>query len=556
MLRHLAIRHFAIISEVEIDIEPGFTAITGETGAGKSILVDALGLLLGDRAESGLIAEGHKQAELEAVFALDGDTAARQWLEEHALDEGDELIVRRVLTTPSGSRAWINGRSATVGQLAELGSRLVEIHGQHEHQQLEKPAVQRQLLNRRVDSQTLEAVANGYESWQAARASLDELEAAGANADQLDLLRFQVRELSELALADGEFESLESEQERLARSDDVRLAVAGAAKALDSDEGAGARGLIHQAIQALEPVRQLEPGLEETAKMLEEARINIDEAQATLERMGSEDEGDPERLAIVNRRLERTLDLARKHRVRPDELPALAQRLSQRLESLENQGERKQELVAELERSFERWREAARRLSRERSEAADTLSGLITARLAELGMDTAQFRFRVEPDADAPPSFHGMDRVRIEFSANPGQPLQPLSKVASGGELSRVALALMIAADRLDGPRTRIFDEVDAGVGGETAHIVGQFLREAAGTGQAMCVTHLAQVAARADHQLRVRKEKDKTATALAVETLGGESRQREIARMLGNADSEKSRAHAAELLDGTGQAR
>jgi len=549
MLRHLAIRHFAIISEVDIDIEPGFTAITGETGAGKSILVDALGLLLGDRAESGLIAEGHKQAELEAVFSLADDDPARRWLEEQALDEDGELILRRVLTTPSGSRAWINGRSATIGQLAELGNLLVEIHGQHEHQQLEKPAVQRQLLDRQVDSETLQAVTDSYRRWDRARSALEELEAAVGDADQLDLLRFQVRELSDLALTDREFESLEQEQERLARSDDMRLAIAGAGSALDSEEGTGARSLVHRAIQALEPVRELKPELEETARMLEEARINIDEAQAGLERLEGGDEGDPERLADINRRLERALDLARKHRVQPDRLPALTRQLSEKLESLENQGERHEQLTLDLERSLEQWREAAERLSRSRRQSAGELSKLITARLADLGMDAAEFTFRVEPDADSRPSVHGMDRVRIEFSANPGQAPQPLSKVASGGELSRVALAVMIATDRQHGPRTRIFDEVDAGVGGETAHIVGQFLREAAGTGQAMCVTHLAQVAARADHQLQVRKDKDKDATALAVETLDGESREREIARMLGSAESEKSRAHAAELL-------
>jgi len=549
MLRHLAIRHFAIISEVEIDIDPGFTAITGETGAGKSILVDALGLLLGDRAESGLIAEGHKQAELEAVFTLHADEPARTWLAEQALEEGDELILRRVLTAPSGSRAWINGRSATVGQLSELGGLLVEIHGQHEHQQLEKPSVQRRLLDRQVDRTLLDRVAERYQRWQEAHGALSELETALGDADQLDLLRFQVRELSDLALAEGEFQSLEQEQERLARSDDVRLAITGAGNALDSDEGPGARNLIHQALQSVEPVRSLEPGLDETAKMLEEARINIDEALTSLERLGSEEQGDPERLATVNRRLEKALDLARKHRVRPDELPALTTRLSQRLDSLDNQGERREQLARALERSTDDWRKAAKALSTARKKVADTLSAAVTARLGELGMEAASIHFEVEPDSDAAPAQHGMDQVRIELSANPGQPMQPLSRVASGGELSRVALALMIAVDPQDGPTTRIFDEVDAGVGGETAHAVGRFLHQAAGAGQAMCVTHLAQVAACADHQLRVRKETGQGATVLAVESLDGKTRQCEIARMLGSAESEKSLAHAAEML-------
>ncbi|HSH27042.1 MAG TPA: DNA repair protein RecN [Wenzhouxiangella sp.] len=555
MLRHLAIRHFAIVSEVEIDIDPGFTAITGETGAGKSILVDALGLLLGARAEAGLIADGHRQAELEAVFSLEESDPARQWLIEQALAEDDELIVRRVLTAPSGSRAWINGRSATVGQLAELGALLVEIHGQHEHQQLERPSVQRQLLDRQIAAQTRNAVTAACHRWQAARAALDELESNVGDAGQLELLRFQVRELSELALAEGEFESLEREQERLARSDELRLAIARAGNALDSEDGPGARSLIHQAALALEPVRELQPELEEAARMLEEARINIDEVTASLERVSSQDQGDPERLAVVNHRLEQALDLARKHRVRPAGLPELSAQLAERLASLENHDERRAQLVERLDQAASDWREAAAALSQARAAAAKKLAGGIGERLSELGMDTARIEFEVEPDQQAAPSANGMDRVRIGFSANPGQPLQPLSKVASGGELSRVALAVMIASGGRDGPKTRIFDEVDAGVGGETAHAVGRFLREAAGAGQAMCVTHLAQVAARADHQLRVRKDTSRGATALAVEALEGEARQREIARMLGSAESEKSLAHAEELLGRSGQA-
>lgn len=549
MLRHLAIRHFAIISEVDIDIEPGFTAITGETGAGKSILVDALGLLLGDRADSGLIAEGHEQAELEAVFTLGDDDPARRWLADQALDEGGEVIIRRLLTAPSGSRAWINGRSATVGQLADLGQHLVEIHGQHEHQQLEKAAVQRRLLDRRVDSDLVEAVVDAFGRWREAREALENLEREAGDAGQLDLLRFQSRELGDLGLATGEYEALEREQERLARSDDIRQAVARAGGALDSDDAPSARSLLREALSAIEPLREIEADLGEAAGMLEEAGINIDEALATLERIGNSDEGDPGRLDSVNRRLEKALDLARKHRIEPAELPNLEKELADRLERLENQGERRRELESAVERAARTWADAAAGLSEARQAAARAVSDETTKRLEALGMDAARFRFRVEPDDSAAPAAHGHDRVSIEFSANPGQPLQPLARVASGGELSRVALALMLATDRLEGPGTRIFDEVDAGVGGETAHVVGRFLREAAGEGQAMCVTHLAQVAARADHQLRVSKRHEGDTTALDVASLDTPSRQREIARMLGSADSERSRAHAAELL-------
>ncbi|NBB92780.1 MAG: DNA repair protein RecN [Gammaproteobacteria bacterium] len=549
MLRHLAIRHFAIVSEVEIDVAPGFTAITGETGAGKSILVDALGLILGARADSGLISPDSDQAEIEAVFELDDAGPAMEWLREQALAEGGELIIRRVLTRPSGSRAWINGRSATVGQLGELGRMLVEIHGQHEHQQLEKPSVQRRLLDLRVESGLVEAVRRAYADWRGSREDLESFERDSGDEQQLELLRFQARELGELDLAGGEYESLEQEQERLARSDDIRLAIAGAASALDGDDGPSARALLHQALQALDAVREVEPGLEECARMLEESRINVDEALASLDRLASDDGGDPERLDQVNRRLETALDLARKHRIQPERLPELTIELSERLERLENQGQRREALIEALQTRRNSWLEAAETLSSARREAAGELSKAVGLRLESLGMESAELRFVVERDDEAEPAPHGVDRVWIEFSANPGQPPQPLARVASGGELSRVALALMIAADRNEGPGTRIFDEVDAGVGGETAHVVGRFLREAARSGQAMCVTHLAQVAACADHQLQVRKEKGKQATALSVRSLDETERRREIARMLGSADSERSLAHAAELL-------
>lgn len=549
MLRALAIRDFAIISEMELDLDAGFTAITGETGAGKSILVDALGQLLGDRAESALVAEGCRQADLSAVFDVEPGGRVDQWLAEQALDDNHELVVRRVLSADGGSRAWINGRSATVGQLSELGSLLVEIHGQHEHQQLEKPQTQRRLLDREIDPELTAAVSEAYRHWLDAQQALEAFETDAGDADQLELLRFQCRELNELDLAEGEYDSLSSEQERLARSDDIRLATGQASAALDQDDAPSVRSLLHEALTALEQVRGIEPRLAETATMLEEARINIDEAFNTLERLGDEETGDPQRLATVNRRLETALDLARKHRIQPEQIPELTRSLNQRLEALENQGERREELEKQLDRSEQHWRASAEKLSHERGRAAELLSSRVGECLAELGMEQASLTFTLETDPDAAPSRHGMDRIGIVFSANPGQPQRPLAKVASGGELSRVALAVMIATGGREGPQTRIFDEVDAGVGGETARVVGRFLRQAAGRGQALCVTHLPQVAACADHQVRVTKESENDAVITRVDRLDEPERKREIARMLGSAESEKSLAHAAEML-------
>ncbi len=553
MLRALSIRHFAIIDSLALEFEPGFSAITGETGAGKSILIDALGLLLGDRADSALIAPGRDQAELSAEFDLSQADEALAWLEEQAMADDQGLILRRVLSSQGQSRAWINGRTATVGQLAELGGMLVEIHGQHEHQLLERSDTQRRLLDQQLTPDLIRACRDSFERWQQAHQALTDFEAESGDPAQIELLRFQCRELEQLALASGEYEGLEQAQERLARSDEIRSAVALAATALDQDGEPSVRSLLQTAIGALERCQGFDPKLGEIVRLLSDARISIDEAIAELERQGDDEDADPAELDRINRRLEKALDLARKHRVAPAELPALFDRLGQRLASLDNQDEQRQRLKTALERANTAWVKSATALSEARSQAAESLSARVTAHLAELGMIHARLQIEVAAQADAAPSRHGRDRISIRFSANPGQPLKALSKVASGGELSRVSLALMIAARPQRGPSVRVFDEVDAGIGGETAHVVGRFLRQAAAGdergGQAFCVTHLAQVAACADHQFQVRKQAGSDSLALAVEALDSAAREREIARMLGNADSERSLAHAREML-------
>jgi len=550
MLRALAIRHFAIIEKLELDFDPGFSAITGETGAGKSILIDALGLLLGDRADTGMIAAGQDQAELSARFELGSHQSdARAWLKEQAMDEDDELVIRRILSSQGSSRAWINGRSATVSQLGELGELLVEIHGQHEHQQLEKPQTQRRLLDQQIPDETTLAVRSAHADWQSACQAKSDFDADAGDPAQLELLRFQVRELADLALAAGEYEQLETEQERLARSDEIRSATATSAGLLDSDDQASVRTLLIDASARLERVKALDPELASVCTLLNEARINIDEAISTLERFDRVEEDDPERLATINRRLEKALDLGRKHRTEPDRLPALAQSLAERLERLENQGEQREQLNRAVEQALARWQQTARKLSKARQEVANQLAKAVNVHLAELGMDQARLEFEVQYDDPPEPARHGGDRIRILFSANPGQPPRNLGRIASGGELSRVSLALMIAARPQRGPVVRIFDEVDAGVGGATARVVGQFLRQVADQGQAFCVTHLAQVAACAEHQFRVVKTSSDGATDIEVERLTAKSRKMEIARMLGGDQSVKSLEHAAEML-------
>ncbi len=549
MLRALSIRHFAIIESLELEFEPGFTAITGETGAGKSILVDALGQLLGDRADSGLVAPEQDQADLSATFELDSGHPAHQWLVDQAMDDGDTVLLRRVLPVSGSSRGWINGRPATMGQLADLGRLLVEIHGQHEHHQLEKAHIQRRLLDMELPNEALQCVVDGHARWQRADRALKALDADSGDPAQIELLRFQLEELDRLNLQPDEFRQLETDQERLARADDIRAARAHALDALDGDEQPGVRTLLQSAQTALEKLSAIDSELESVAAMLTEAAINVDEAISTLERQSEPEENEPEQLAHINQRLQRCLDLARKHRVEPADLPLLTDKLRQRLDRFDNQGQERQSLQETLEQALNQWRKDAQALHKARLKAAAELEKRILERLAELGMDKARFQVAVNAQPDSTPSPHGHDHIDILFSANPGLPLRSLGRIASGGELSRVSLAMMIAADH-QAPRVRVFDEVDAGIGGETAGVVGRFLRQAAGRGQAFCVTHLAQVAAFADHQINVRKIASEDRTGVEVCPLMPEARVEEVARMLGNAGSAKGREHAREMLD------
>ncbi|TVS10280.1 MAG: DNA repair protein RecN [Wenzhouxiangella sp.] len=549
MLRALAIRHFAIIESAELEFQPGFSVISGETGAGKSILIDALGLLLGDRASAGQVAAGQGQADLSAEFDLSDQPDAGAWLKDQDLHEDEGLIVRRVISAEGGSRAWINGRSATIRQLAELGEKLAEIHGQHEHQLLSRPAFQREILDRQVDEEILVEVRSTYQAWQQASAALRDFERDCGDPAQLELLGFQHRELETLALQPGEYEALEQEQERIARSDEVRDSLARARAALDDDAAPSARGLLLEALAALDRVAGLDPQLTELAKLLGEARINVDEAIRGLERAGQDEPDGAQALERVNRRLEKCLDLARKHRIRPEQLPALTAELGERLASLGHQDERREILRNDLDRAVENWRCAAAQLSQQRRKAAETLAERVAERLSKLGMSQSRLIIDVEPRSGAAPAPHGHDDIGIRFSANPGQPPQALQKVASGGELSRISLALMISARAQLHATARVFDEVDAGIGGETAHAVGQFLREAAEGGQAFCVTHLAQVAARADHHFRVEKSSAAGRTRISIKSLNEAEREQEVARMLGSRDSASSLAHARELL-------
>jgi len=549
MLLHLHIRDFAIVPALEQDFLPGFTAISGETGAGKSILVDALGLLLGARSDASWVRAGADRAELNAEFALSANPGATAWLREHALEDGDSCLVRRAIQAGGRSRAWINGTPVTIGQLAELGNLLVEVHGQNEHVRLAAHREQLHLLDRTGQlDELLARTREAFDAWREAdRALRETAEGAALPPSEIDFLRFQHEELERVALPAEEVTELEREHRLLSSSGELVQALDRAARLLDEDNGAADR--LHGALGALEPFLELLDGIGEARGMLDEALINAREAAAAIGALSSAVELDPDRLNAVERQLSSLGDLARKHGVDLEELAGVRDALAERLDRAGRFDEIREELERERDACLEAYRQGAKRLSAARSKHGQALAGKVEKLMADLGMAGGRFAIDVDHDAGAEPSPRGTDRVALRVSANPGIEPAPLSRVASGGELSRISLAIKVAtAD--SGARVQVFDEIDAGVGGDTANAVGDLLRAAAAGGQALCVTHLAQVAVRADQQLKVTKNAGADRTDVGASVLDADARVEEIARMLGGKVSDQSRAHAREMLE------
>lgn len=549
MLTQLAIRDYAIVDTLDLELAGGMTAITGETGAGKSILLGALGLCLGERADAASVRHGCERADLSASFDIQALPAARAWLEERELPS-DDCLLRRVITASGRSRAWINGQPATVADLKALGEHLVEIHGQHAHQLLLREETHLRLLDDFAGNrQAVSKLGENFRRWQAARRRLAQLT---ENGDELQarrqLLRYQVEELDALALGDDELATLEHEQEQLAHAEETLREAQLAAECCDSDEG-GALALLHQAVQRLDPLPGSERGvLAEVLTMLGEARIQIEEAARELHRFADTTELDPERLAWLESRLSEVHRIARKHHLMPEELPALQRRLHSELEGLEGGEHDLETLRAEVEALRDTWREQARHIGNTRRQAAGRFGKAVQQQLAFLAMGKARFEVEVTPRQNA--QADGMEEVRFLISANPGQPPRPLSKVASGGELSRISLAIQVIAARHSTIPSLVFDEVDVGVSGATAEIVGQLLRRLGENGQVMTVTHLPQVAAQAHQHLHIEKQAKRDTTLTRMALLDEAGRVSELARMLGGVTlSDRTLAHAREML-------
>jgi len=550
-LASLYVRDFAVVRKNNLELEGGLTVVTGETGAGKSILIDALDLVLGARADSNVIRHGADSAEVLAGFELRSADDAVQWLADHELDDDSSCVLRRIIYPDRPTRAFINDRPVTVQTLRDLGDLLVDIHGQHEHQSLLKKEVQRRILDDYA-GQTAEVdrLAAAYEEHRSLNERLDSLSRqAGDRESQLELYRYQLEELDQLDLKENEFLELEQEHERLAHASELLDGMRFAAEALYDADDTAVNDVLAQAIHKLESLAAYEPRLSEVLSMLNNARVEIEEAAGELHHLLDRTELDPQRLTWLEERIGTLTDLARKHRCEPDELIAVADQLRQWVADLEDTDMNLESLRSKIDQARDRYDQLARTVSAARRGAADALAGAVTEHMQQLGMEGGVFSVDIDTDTGELTRY-GYDRVEFKVAVNKGMPPRPLSKVASGGELSRISLAIQVVIARLGRVPTLVFDEVDVGIGGRVAEIVGQQLRTIGGSRQVLCITHLPQVAAQGHQHVHVVKH-DGLPVQVEVHRLEAEQQVEEIARMLGGIEiTEQTRAHARDMLD------
>jgi DNA repair protein RecN (Recombination protein N) len=554
MLTHLQIRDFAIIDAVELELRTGLTVLSGETGAGKSIVVDALQLLAGGRAGAEVVRHGAERAEVAGTFDLtQAPRELKQWLEEQSVGSGTELVMRRVVGNDGRSRAYLNGQSVPLQSLRDAGNILIDIHGQHEFQSLTRSAAQRGLLDAYGSLTTLTGqVGIAHRVWLGLLNRTLDLESKARDRDaKLEFLRYQVQELEGLQLRDGELASLTEESARLANRGRLATGAQVALGELYDNDAASAHAGVSRALTALRGLVALDTKLAPVLPLLEEASVAIREAARELERYGETLDVDAARQDEVEKRLAAIEELARKHRVTNAELPERARQLRAEFEALERADLDLAQLRKELTAALDAYRTQAQELSGKRGRAARALAKDITARLQTLGMSGGRFEADVTQDGNAEPTQHGIDQIEFRVSANPGQPPRALAKVASGGELSRLSLAVQVSCAAQD-LHCMVFDEVDAGIGGAVAEIVGRELRKLGERGQVLCVTHLPQVACQAHHQLRVTKLTDGRTTRTTLTELTADERIEELARMLGGVEvTDKAREHARDMLNG-----
>lgn len=551
MLRRLSIRDFVIVGRLELEFEAGFGALTGETGAGKSIMVDALALALGDRAETGVVREGCKQAEIAAEFELAPDAPALAWLAQNDLADDGACLLRRLIDASGRSRAYINGSPATATQLREIGDLLADIHGQHAHHALLRADAQRALLDAHGGQAGLaREVAALHREWRGLAEARAQAEQQSLSlARERELLEWQLKELDALAFVSDEWAATLAEQRRLGHAAALLEGVANALVVTSEGEAAAAPAL-SQVAARIGQLAEVDAELAEARELLAGAAIQLDEAAHALRRYRDRLDLDPVRLAELDARIDAVHTAARKHRVVPEELPRLRAQLAARLAQMQALSDPVQ--LAQREQAAQRaYRDAGARLSAARRKTAAELSRAVTAAMQDLALAGGTFEIALPPLEEG--AAHGLENVEFQVAANPNQPLRALAKVASGGELSRIGLAIQVITSRSASVPTLIFDEVDVGIGGGVAEVVGRLLHALGSDRQVLCVTHLPQVAAQADWQWSIAKQHNGTEVLSRVTQLDDAGRIEEIARMLGGVKiTDTTRRHAREMLLGS----
>ena len=551
MLTSLHIKDFAVVSAADVAFAAGMTVISGETGAGKSLLVDALMLLTGDRADAGMVRHGAERAELAAGFDLADAAAASQWLRDAELDEDGGCQLRRIIRADGGSRAWINGRPATLSQLSELGALLVEIHGQHEHQALLVRGQQLALLDAfGHHDEALAAVRRDATEWQSVQRRIAAQGSVGDVQARLDWLSHQLKEFLNEAVEPTDIEELLFAHKRQSNAAQLIEGSTRALSRLQGEQGDALEPALAQLRAELQRMAEHEPRYAQAAELIDSAAIQLAEAAGLIESASEELDLDPERLAQIEQRMSRLHDLARKHRVSLEKLAEARDALDAEHQSLLDAAGMAQRLEQARDAAAAAWRTAAAALSKSRAQAAQTLGESVSGLLDELGMGGGTMIVELTPMASADPSASGAEQAEFLVSANPGQPPRPLRKVASGGELSRISLAIEVAALGMDAVPTMVFDEVDSGIGGAVAEVVGQKLRALGRERQVLCVTHLPQVAAQGHQHFRVSKDISDGSTYSALDALDMPARIEELARMLGGVEiTRETRANAKQML-------
>ena len=549
MLLALSLNDFVIVDRLNLDFQPGFTVLTGETGAGKSITLDAIGLLLGDKADYGQIRQGAAEARLSALFDLSELPELQAELREQGLlaEDAEELSVRRIIDAKGKSRSYINNQAATLSQLKSIGSRLIDIHGQNAHHSLNQEAAQRELLDAFAGCTALAGeVKAAYQNWQNANQALKAAQTQSENLQiERERLEWQFDELRRLAPAPGEWETVSQSHDSLAHAAELMEAAQETEEAINGDNGLQAQ--IYRCQKKLEALSRIEPRFNESLNLLASIEAELGEVSANMRDVASRSDLDPAELAAQEQRLGELMGMARKYRVEPQDLPAKMQEIEAALQQLQAAAD-----IAALEAAAERcekqYHEAAQQLSADRRQAAERLGSETAAHMQELAMKGARFHIELLP---ASPSAFGLEQVQYQVAANKGSPLRPLNKVASGGELARISLALQVVTSQYTQTPTLIFDEVDTGIGGGVAETVGRALRSLGQKHQVLAVTHLPQVAACGEQHWQVRKNSEGEQTVSSIRVLSAEERVEEIARMLGGETlTATTRSHAAELLE------